>query len=240
MDPLTATAAAAVVSAGANYLGQKSANAASAKSVSKQMEFQKYMARTQYQRTAMDLKDAGFNRMLAVKGLSGSTPSGASYTAQNEMTGAGQLATSAAEAYRLKKEYKLADQAVKTQAAQEFKAQEDAKVSQTAAKKLKVEKEILDAQKGALESEANTRKIKADIDAKTAPYEKGIKMFGDVIGTAAGATAFGFGAKSIGKAIENISGGAKKSNWQRATDEAAKRRRAVKPKNNNNHWMKLD
>jgi hypothetical protein len=59
-----------------------SANAASAQSAANQMEFQREMSNTAYQRAVSDLKSAGINPMLAAMRGGASTPGGAMYTAQ--------------------------------------------------------------------------------------------------------------------------------------------------------------
>jgi len=58
------------------------ANAASAESAARQMEFQREMSNSAYQRAVADLKAAGINPMLAAMKGGATTPGGSSYTAQ--------------------------------------------------------------------------------------------------------------------------------------------------------------
>lgn len=58
------------------------ANEASAASVRAQMDFQRDMSNTSYQRSVADMRAAGINPMLAAMRGGASTPGGSSYTAQ--------------------------------------------------------------------------------------------------------------------------------------------------------------
>jgi len=81
--------------------GAKEANAASAESVSDQMAFQERMSNTAWQRGVEDMKKAGINPLYGF--APASSPSGASYTAQNVMApwgGFGSQVTSAVGAYQ--------------------------------------------------------------------------------------------------------------------------------------------
>jgi len=62
------------------------ANAASAESAARQMQFQEEMSNTSYQRAVADLKAAGINPMLAAMKGGATTPGGSSYSAQMPQT----------------------------------------------------------------------------------------------------------------------------------------------------------
>jgi hypothetical protein len=75
----------------ASYFGQSSANSASQASSREQMQFQKDMSSTAYQRATKDMMAAGLNPMLAYSQGGASTPGGASYTAQDALSPAVKL-----------------------------------------------------------------------------------------------------------------------------------------------------
>lgn len=79
------------------YAGASSANALSAESVQKQIDFQREVLQNRYQWTVEDLRAAGINPTLAVSGLSGGSASGASYNAQNVGASAVNSAASLAQ-----------------------------------------------------------------------------------------------------------------------------------------------
>lgn len=85
--PLIAAALAAGA-AGLSFWGQERANAANARQAKEQMDFQKQMSDTSYQRATADMKAAGLNPLLAYSQGGNSSPGGASATMQNSANGA--------------------------------------------------------------------------------------------------------------------------------------------------------
>nr|WAE43433.1 MAG: DNA pilot protein [Microviridae sp.] len=79
-----------------DWFGQKSANKESEEAAQKQMDFQRDMSNTQYQRSVADMRKAGINPMLAsMSGQLDSSAAGSSYTAQNPGKGLGQVGAAA-------------------------------------------------------------------------------------------------------------------------------------------------
>lgn len=85
-----------VAAGAASFFGQNKANRQNLKIAREQMDFQERMSNTAVRRYAHDLREAGFNPILAARG-SASTPSGASATMQNEL---GPAVSSALDARR--------------------------------------------------------------------------------------------------------------------------------------------
>jgi hypothetical protein len=77
---------------GLNFLGQKGANSANMQIAQNQMDFQREMSNTAYQRAVKDMQAAGLNPMLAYSQGGASSPVGASTTVQNKFSGAVQAA----------------------------------------------------------------------------------------------------------------------------------------------------
>lgn len=78
---------AAVVGGVFGMSGQRSANEANLQIARDQMAFQERMSNTAHQREVEDLRKAGLNPLLSAGGSGASTPSGASATMGNELSG---------------------------------------------------------------------------------------------------------------------------------------------------------
>lgn len=74
-----------VLTGGLSFLGSRGVNRANSAIAQRQMDFQREMSNTSYQRSMADMRAAGLNPILAYKTGGASTPSGASIPAQNEI-----------------------------------------------------------------------------------------------------------------------------------------------------------
>ncbi|WNK14151.1 MAG: DNA pilot protein [Microvirus sp.] len=76
----------ALLQGGLSWLGQSQANASNARQAQNQMDFQREMSNTSYQRGTADMEAAGLNPMLAYSQGGASSPGGASATIQDAVT----------------------------------------------------------------------------------------------------------------------------------------------------------
>jgi len=96
VSPVSSLLGGAVGAAG-SYFGTQNQNAANAAQAQQQMDFQKEMSSTSYQRAVTDMQKAGLNPMLAYSQGGASTPAGAQAQMQNVL---GNTATSGTQAYQ--------------------------------------------------------------------------------------------------------------------------------------------
>ena len=86
---LAASLGGSAIGGGLSYLGGVARNKAAKKAAREMMAFQKHMFQHRYQYTVDDMRAAGLNPMLAIMQGAGQSPSGASYTPENVLAGAG-------------------------------------------------------------------------------------------------------------------------------------------------------
>ena len=93
--PVWTAIAGAVIGGGLSYLGARAQNRANIGISNKQMDFQREMSNTAYQRAMNDMRAAGLNPILAYKQGGASAPAGAGIPAVNEWAGAQAAVNSA-------------------------------------------------------------------------------------------------------------------------------------------------
>lgn len=113
--PLLGVLGASALMGGASIFGTHLANKASAKSVQQQMDFQREMSNTAYQRSMEDMRKAGLNPILAYSQGGASTPSGASYSASDALSSG---VSSALAARKLSQELEIGDATIQNLRAQ--------------------------------------------------------------------------------------------------------------------------
>ena len=195
MDPLTATLVMGGVSAAGSYFTNQ-ANAKYASDASdKQIQFQREMSNTSYQRSKEDMEAAGLNPALMYSQGGASTPAGAamSATAENPLEGLGasavQIASLKKDLEKKEGEIGLSHQMAATQKTQQAlnassakAAEANARAANSAAAKSLEEANQLVIRRNATKAEADYSEKENKLREKTLYLDYGAEKVGQLLG----------------------------------------------------------
>lgn len=189
----------------ANKQIAREANAFSAKQAEKQMQFQRDMSNTAYQRSMADMKKAGLNPMLAYQQGGASTPSGAigSVTAAKVENAITPAIATALEVRRLAKEIKAVDSQTDLNNATALAQKNQAQLSATNAKVAEKNAKVLDLQMPAIGSRAVVDTRQAEMDNKLLNYDNVTKRVHQGLGMANSAKDLINPLKGINNTVQN-------------------------------------
>lgn len=125
MNPILAAAIPSVIAGGLSALGGERANQQNLKIAREQMDFQREMSGSSYQRAMADMKLAGINPMLAYQQGGASTPGGQSATMENI---AAPAVSSAMHARRLQHDMKVMNENIMNLKATRQKTEQEARL----------------------------------------------------------------------------------------------------------------
>lgn len=155
-----------------NYQIMKETHAFNADQAQKQMDFQKMMSGTAYQRAHADMKAAGLNPMLAYSQGGASTPQGAAASGQGARMEAAEVKDSlgkgvatALDALRFSKELKAVDSQIGVNESLKKVQETQQRLNETNAKVAKANEEIARAELPGI-------KAKSEYEAKRARFDK--------------------------------------------------------------------
>lgn len=163
MNPMIIPSA---VGAVGSLIGGIFSNKASSNSAQRQMDFQREMSNTAYQRAVQDMRAAGINPLLAAMRGGASSPSGASYQAVNPAGNLAGFAQAYSAGLLTEEQGELMDAQAYSQRMQGFSASEMAK-TQATVRELNASQYALNVAQRAYQ-EALTRGVTADNASKEA------------------------------------------------------------------------
>lgn len=156
-----------------NLTSAREANLQSQTNAREQMDFQREMSNTAYQRSMLDMKKAGLNPMLAFSQGGASSPSGASGSAvagkvENALTPA---VSSAMDYRRMRKEVQAVESQVGLNDAVKETQASQKQLNDTNAATAKLNQEAIKAELPAIRQRAKADTIKAKYDEKLSGFD---------------------------------------------------------------------